>query len=186
MWLTNNLQVPLTTLQAMPKTIKYGYINSKFGKMLLGLTTITKGAKSCNAICLLYFVQKSDIESLKEVQRRWPNVELVLDAVAIEKCMETLYSDNDAVIDVAVRGTDLQLAVWNELVKLKVGSTITYSELAQLVDRPRAVRAVASAVAKNEVSILIPCHRIVSKSGAVKYGWGAKLKSDLLEYEANT
>lgn len=188
MWITNNLRVSLLPLQAKPKTIKYGYMDSKFGRILLGLTTVTKGAKKNDAICLLYFVQKGETESLKQVQQRWPNVELILDAVAIEKCIETISCDKEnlAIVDIAVIGTDLQLAVWNELVKMKPGSTITYSELAQLVDRPKAVRAVASAVARNEVSILIPCHRIVSKSGAIKYAWGAKLKSELLEHEANT
>ncbi|KAL7730809.1 hypothetical protein ACLKA6_003577 [Drosophila palustris] len=156
--------------------------------MLLGLTTITKGNKSCDAVCILYFVQKGNDEALEKVRQHWPKVELVLDAGVIEKCMATLCVDkeNPAAIDVAVMGTDLQLSVWSELIKLKSGNTITYSELAQLVDRPRAVRAVASAVGKNEVSILIPCHRIVSKSGAIKYGWGPQLKSELLEFEANT
>ncbi|XP_060650980.1 bifunctional transcriptional activator/DNA repair enzyme Ada [Drosophila nasuta] len=186
MWLTNNLQVSLTHLKATPKIIKYGFMDSKFGQLLLGLTTIAKGAKSCNAICVLYFIQENEIATLKEVQQRWPNVEFMEDAESIDQVIEILSIDkeNTAAIDVAVVGTDLQFAVWNELIKLKAGKTLTYSELAELVQRPKAVRAVANAVAKNEVSILIPCHRIVSKSGAVKYHWGAKLKSDLLAYEA--
>ncbi|KAH8393819.1 hypothetical protein KR215_000648, partial [Drosophila sulfurigaster] len=183
MWITNNLS--LTHLKTTPKIIKYGFMDSKFGRMLLGLTTIAKGGKSCNAICVLYFTQENEIATLKEVQQRWPNVEFVEDAEAIDQVIEILSIDkeNTAAIDVAVVGTDLQFAVWNELIKLKAGKTLTYSELAELVERPKAVRAVANAVAKNEVSILIPCHRIVSKSGDVKYHWGAKLKSDLLAYE---
>ncbi|KAH8310528.1 hypothetical protein KR044_001808, partial [Drosophila immigrans] len=186
MWIANNLQVSLTHLKTTPKSIKYGFMDSKFGRMLLGLTTIVKGAKSCDAICVLYFIQKNQIETLKEVQQRWPKVDFVENAAAVGQMIETLSNnkENAAAVEVAVVGTDLQFAVWSELIKLHSGQTLTYSQLAELAERPRAVRAVASAVAKNEVSILIPCHRIVSKTGAVKYHWGAKLKSDLLAYEA--
>ncbi|EDW67052.1 methylated-DNA--protein-cysteine methyltransferase, inducible [Drosophila virilis] len=188
MWISENLRVSLTPLQEVPANIKYGFIDTKFGRILLGLTPIEKDGKTCDAICLLYFVLKEDNKSLEEVRRRWPQVELVADELAIQKHSKRLFYENvstTAAIDVAVLGTDLQLAVWDELVKMKTGSTCTYAELAVLAGRPKAVRAVASAVAKNEVSILIPCHRIISKSGAVKYGWGADLKSVLLEYEAN-
>ncbi|XP_064556521.1 bifunctional transcriptional activator/DNA repair enzyme Ada [Drosophila montana] len=188
MWISESLRVSLTPLQKVPVNIKYGFMGTKFGRILLGLTPIEKAGKTYDAICLLYFVQKDDSKSLEEVRRRWPKVELVPDEVAIQKRSKGLFNENvnTAVIDVAVLGTDLQLAVWGELVKMKAGSTCTYTELAVLAGRPKAVRAVASAVAKNEISILIPCHRIVSKSGAVKYGWGADLKSVLLEHEANT
>lgn len=187
MWISKHLRVSLMPLQRVPAHIKYGFIDTKFGRILLGLTPIEKGGKACDAICLLYFVQKEDNKSLEEARRRWPKVELVPDEVAIQKHSNGLFYENvnTAAIDVAVLGTDLQLAVWGELVKIKTGRTCTYTELAELAGRPKAVRAVASAVAKNEVSIIIPCHRIVSKSGAVKYGWGADLKSVLLEYEAN-
>ncbi|EDV93736.1 methylated-DNA--protein-cysteine methyltransferase, inducible [Drosophila grimshawi] len=188
MWVNQHLRMSLTPLQKIPAIIKYGFINTKFGRILIGLTPIQKAGKSCDAICLLNFVQNDDDESFEEMRQRWPKAELKQDAVAIEMCSKVVFDEkeNAAVIDIAIRGTDLQLSVWNELVKLKSGSTCTYSELAELVDRPKAVRAVASAVARNPVTILIPCHRIVSKNGALKYHWGAELKSALLDYEAFT
>lgn len=182
------MQVFLTKLQKLPEVIRYGFVESKFGRILLGLTIIQKGAKDkCDAICLIYFVVKSDTETLDEVRQRWPNVELVPDAVAIEKCMNILSIDqeNTAIVNIAVPGTDFQLSVWNALINLKSGSRITYAELAEILERPKAVRAVANAVAKNEVAILIPCHRIISKNGQTKYHWGANLKNELLNYEAN-
>lgn len=187
MWLLNNLKVSLTTLQEFPEQIKYGFIDSKFGRILLGTTSIQKRGKVIEAICVLYFVQMDDNKSLEQLHRRWPRVKLVADAEVIEEMRNILFEEkeNTPVVNIALKGTDLQLAVWAELSKMEAGTTCTYSELAELVDRPKAVRAVASAVAKNEVSILIPCHRVVSKSGAVKYGWGAALKSSLLCYEAN-
>lgn len=186
--MSNNLQVSLTKLQKLPAIIRYGFVESKFGRILIGLTLIEKGAKdNYDAICLIYFVVKSDSETLDEARERWPNVELVPDAEAIENCMKILSDDqgNTAIVNVAVSGTDFQLSVWNALIKLRSGSKITYSELAQLLERPNAVRAVANAVAKNEVSILIPCHRIISKNGQTKYHWGTNLKNKLLNYEAS-
>ncbi|TDG42475.1 hypothetical protein AWZ03_011105 [Drosophila navojoa] len=187
MWILNNLMTSLTPLQEFPEQIKYGFIDSKFGRILLGTTPIQKSGKIIDAICVLYFVQMDDKKSLEQLHRRWPKVKLVADAKAIGEIRNILFEEkeNAAVVDIALKGTDLQLAVWAELSKMAAGTTCTYAELADLVDRPKAVRAVASAVAKNEVSILIPCHRVVSKSGAIKYGWGAALKSSLLCYEEN-
>ncbi|XP_017847621.1 bifunctional transcriptional activator/DNA repair enzyme Ada [Drosophila busckii] len=180
-WINPHVRVSIKPLKALPLNIKYGFVATTFGKLLLGLT-------GNDAICLLYFVQNDEKTSLEEVQQRWPKIELIPDASVLAKCSKIFASDKENLptIELAVKGTDLQLAVWNELVKTSCGKTCTYTELAELVGRPKAVRAVASAVAKNEISILIPCHRIVSKSGALKYHWGGELKRELLNYEANT
>lgn len=188
MWISDNLEISLTKMHKLPATIQYGYIESKFGRILLGLTSIEGAKDEGDAICLFYFVVNSDSSTLDEVRRRWPNVDLQPNAVAVEEFSKILCRDqgNSAVINVAVPGTDFQLGVWNALIKLKSGRKITYTELAELLERPNAVRAVANAVAKNEVAILIPCHRIISKSGQLKYHWGAELKQELLTYEANS
>lgn len=188
MWISDDLQISLTKMQKLPSIIRYGYIESKFGRILLGLTSIKCANDECDAVCLIYFVVNNDSSALDEVRRRWPNVELQADAVAVEKFSKILCGNqgNNAVINVAVPGTDFQLDVWNALINLKSGRKITYAELAELLERPTAVRAVANAVAKNEVAILIPCHRIISKNGQSKYHWGAELKQELLTYETNT
>jgi O-6-methylguanine DNA methyltransferase len=81
-------------------------------------------------------------------------------------------------------GTDFQKKVWNCLCKIPSGKTLTYSELAIAVGKPKALRAVANACAANKIAILIPCHRIVPKSGGVGgYRWGAEVKRSLLELE---
>ena len=59
------------------------------------------------------------------------------------------------------KGTPFQQAVWAELLKIEKGKTVTYKELAQRIGKPKAVRAVASAVAKNRLLIIVPCHRVV-------------------------
>ena len=83
-------------------------------------------------------------------------------------------------------GTELQKKVWNKLLKLKKGEIVKYSELAKMVGNPRAVRAVASAVAKNQIPILVPCHLVVRKNGDYgNYRWGKDLKTKILATEKN-
>lgn len=85
---------------------------------------------------------------------------------------------------VKLQGTEFQVKVWLELVKIPRGSTVTYSDLAKKMRKPTAFRAVASAVAKNPVSYWIPCHRVVGKgTSQMKYHWGAETKRALLTQE---
>lgn len=88
------------------------------------------------------------------------------------------------IIPVAVVGTPFQQAVWRELATVSRGEMKSYSELAARVGHPAAVRAVASAVARNRIAPLIPCHRIIKASGeAGLYRWGAETKLILLRLE---
>lgn len=81
-------------------------------------------------------------------------------------------------------GTDFQRRVWNELIKVPYGTTISYSQLAQNVGNKKAVRAVANAVAANNLAVIIPCHRIIGKDGSLTgYKWGIERKKRLLEHE---
>lgn len=81
--------------------------------------------------------------------------------------------------------TDFQFKVYNHLISIPSGKTATYSAVAAAIGQPTATRAVASAIAKNPIAILIPCHRIVPASGGTgKYFWGADRKRRLLDYES--
>lgn len=81
-------------------------------------------------------------------------------------------------------GTLLQNQVWQELQKTPYGKTISYKNLASMTDKPRAIRAVASAVGKNPISIIIPCHRIIASDGSLGgYGSGIDHKVFLLNLE---
>ena len=82
-------------------------------------------------------------------------------------------------------GTPLQQQVWQALQAIPVGSTLTYTDLAVRVGRPQAVRAVASACAANRLAVVIPCHRVVGRSGSLTgYRWGLDRKRLLLDMEA--
>ena len=81
-------------------------------------------------------------------------------------------------------GTDFQKIVWNELLKIPYGKTISYGDLAQRIGMPNAVRAVANANAVNAISIIAPCHRVIGSDGSLTgYGGGLERKRILLELE---
>lgn len=80
--------------------------------------------------------------------------------------------------------TPLTIKVWEELLSIPLGTTISYSELAQKCGKPNAVRAVASAVGKNPFAPFVPCHRVIAKSGGIGgYAYGTKLKKKILAWE---
>lgn len=97
--------------------------------------------------------------------------------------------------DLQLQGTPLQMRVWRELFNILPDELVTYSELAARCGHPRAVRAVATAVGKNPISLIIPCHRVVRKAGSGRnttgvaawelgnYRWGSELKKRILEWE---
>jgi AraC family transcriptional regulator of adaptative response/methylated-DNA-[protein]-cysteine methyltransferase len=83
-----------------------------------------------------------------------------------------------------VRATAFQARVWGALTRVAPGSTTTYGDLAAALGDPRATRAVARACATNPVALLIPCHRVIAKSGDMRgYRWGIERKSRLLDIE---
>lgn len=90
-------------------------------------------------------------------------------------------------LKLAPKGTAWQQRVWQELQTIPAGQTISYTELAQRSGKPTAVRAAASACGRNPISLFIPCHRVISKSGKLGgYHWGLDVKKQLLTLEKNT
>lgn len=82
-------------------------------------------------------------------------------------------------------GTDFQLSVWNALLQIPYGKTLTYSALAARLGMSHSVRAVANAVAANPISIFIPCHRVVAAKNLGGYAGGSEMKKILLDLEHN-
>jgi O-6-methylguanine DNA methyltransferase len=97
---------------------------------------------------------------------------------------ELLADDSVKRLAHVLKGTDLQRAVWQSLVHIRPGQTISYQDLAQIVGKPRAWRAVASAVAANPIAYLVPCHRVIRSNGTLGgYRWGLIKKDALLKAE---
>ena len=94
--------------------------------------------------------------------------------------------DSHGAVPVLVDGTPFTLAVLDAIRGVRVGERCTYVELATVAGRPRAVRAVASVMARNRVPLLLPCHRVVPSAGGTgRYGWGDAVKVALLDAEAS-
>ncbi len=88
-------------------------------------------------------------------------------------------------IPLAFIGTDFQKAVWNELLNIPYGTTISYAKLSQRLNNPKAIRAVAAANGANPISIFVPCHRVIGSNHKLTgYGGGLAAKKILLELEA--
>ncbi|MDA3909544.1 MAG: methylated-DNA--[protein]-cysteine S-methyltransferase, partial [Sulfurimonas sp.] len=84
-----------------------------------------------------------------------------------------------------VKGTNLQVNVWKALLNLPNGVVATYQDIANYLDKPKATRAVATAIGKNHIGYLIPCHRVIAKSGAMSgYRWGIERKKILIACES--
>jgi len=89
-------------------------------------------------------------------------------------------------VKLAPRGSNFQEEVWNELRRIPTGKTLTYAELAAKIGRPKAIRAVGAANARNPISIIVPCHRVVGSNGALTgYAGGLERKEWLLRHEAS-
>lgn len=105
-------------------------------------------------------------------------------SITFEESQNPLVYNDFPVRQLHLVGTPFQIRVWEELLRLSAGECITYGQLAHRIGKPRAVRAVASAVARNKIAVLVPCHRIVPATGGVgKYRWGTERKRLLLESE---
>ena len=156
--------------------IRYGWFDSPFGEMLaLG---------SRRGLCGLAFAaEMGRQETLADMTRRWPRAEYREEPEAVAGWVKAAFGGGEARL--LLSGTPFQIKVWEALLALPGGKIATYSEIAEAVGRPRATRAVGTAVGRNPVSWLIPCHRVLRKSGGLGgYYWGLPTKRAMLAWES--
>lgn len=119
-----------------------------------------------------------------QLKRRWPKARLQSDPRAVERALKPFWRGRGRA-QVWVPGSAFQLQVWRALVRVEAGQKLSYSKLAEAAGL-KGARAVGSAVAKNPVALLIPCHRVIQASGAIgDYHWGRERKRALLAWEQN-
>lgn len=95
-----------------------------------------------------------------------------------------IFSASEHSFQLVVQGTDFQIKALKALLSIPRGKVVTYKELANLIGHPKAIRAAGSACARNEISYLIPCHRVIASSGKVhRYRWGEERKKAILDFE---
>ena len=113
----------------------------------------------------------------------WNQSAFTEDSTHADKLIDSIFKKNYKP-DLIVTGTDFQIKVWNELVSMPSGTSTSYKTLAVQLGGKNYTRAAASAIARNNISYLIPCHRVIRKSGnSNKYRWGKSVKRKLLEWE---
>jgi AraC family transcriptional regulator of adaptative response/methylated-DNA-[protein]-cysteine methyltransferase len=162
-------------------TIFWGWFDSPFGPALVMGTD--KG------ICGLGFAAEMGADpAMQDLLRRWPKAQFVEDPARLRPWVLAAFGAKTAEPRAAplyLIGAPFQIKVWEALLQIPTGHVTTYSEIAQSIGNPRAVRAVGTAVGRNPVSWLIPCHRALRKSGGLGgYHWGVPVKRALLAYES--
>jgi AraC family transcriptional regulator of adaptative response/methylated-DNA-[protein]-cysteine methyltransferase len=162
-------------------TISYATSESALGRVLV--------ARSVSGVCAI-LIGADDNESVTDLAARFPEAKLVVDEGVVQDDLAkvTRFVDKpteglDLPLD--LRGTPFQRRVWEALRTIPVGTTVTYSELANSIGAPNAVRAVAGACAANPVALAVPCHRVVGRDGDLTgYYWGVERKRVLIKKEA--
>jgi AraC family transcriptional regulator of adaptative response/methylated-DNA-[protein]-cysteine methyltransferase len=140
-------------------TISYGWFDSPFGDMLALATE--------RGICALAFASETGRDAAEvDLFSRWPKASFRVAPSAMRPWVEAaLGASGEAKL--LLSGTPLQLKVWEALLNIPSGYVTTYSDIARKINQPKAMRAVGTAVGRNPVSWLIPCHRALRKSGAL-------------------
>ena len=164
--------------QGKDLTIYHSFLETIFGPACVASTD--KG------ICYLAFVDMKT--AYKELIELFPQATFIDQAQPIhEQAVSFLQHPSNALnpLHLHIKGTDFQLKVWDALLKIPLGDLTTYGNISQLIDNPKANRAVGTAVGSNPVSFIIPCHRVIRSSGELGgYHWGLDIKMAMIGWEA--
>ena len=162
--------------------IRYGLGPTPFGTALIASTS--------RGICHLSFVDSTradrTIETLREA---WSTATLVADDVGSAKLLARVFEPPDdgrgQGLSLWVSGSNFQIQVWRAMLRLPFGGLVSYRQLAESIGRPNAARAVGTAVARNRIAYLIPCHRVLRGNGECgDYHWGSTRKAAINGWEA--
>jgi AraC family transcriptional regulator, regulatory protein of adaptative response / methylated-DNA-[protein]-cysteine methyltransferase len=170
--------------------LMYGFHSSPFGEAVIvaskrGVTglgwvsTAEDGGKTIGG----------RLEALADMERRWPNAQFVLDQQTTFPHAARIFDPEawtaDRPLKVVMIGTDFEIRVWETLLRIPVGRATTYGDIADKIGKSGAARAVGMAVGRNPISFVVPCHRVIGKSGALTgYHWGLTRKRAILGWEA--
>ena len=148
----------------------YAFYQSPFGLLKIGIAD--------EKVILVGIVSKQDEQ----------NQPTALSAEVYRQLQEYFASKRTVfTVPYALNGTNFQQAVWEQIAKIPYGQTVTYKDIAQAIDKPRAFQATGRAVGANPLAILIPCHRVVGSNGELTgYAFGLEMKKALLNLECQT
>ena len=163
-------------------TLRYGFHPSPFGLALV--------MASPRGLTGLAFADPGEeAKALADMQGRWPRAQYIEDAAATAAYASRIFDPAtwraDRPLRVVMIGSDFELRVWETLLSVPFGRATTYSDIASRIGRPSAARAVGTAVGRNPISFVVPCHRVLGKGGSLcGYHWGLTRKRAILGWEA--
>ncbi len=163
-------------------TLTYGFHASPFGDALVIATD--------RGLAGLAFADLNEkARALDDMRRRWPRAQFGEDAARTEGIARRIFDPDrwreDRPLRIVMIGTDFEVRVWETLLKIPMGRVTTYSDIATKLHAPKAARAVGAAVGKNPMAFVVPCHRVIGKSGDLTgYHWGLTRKRAMLGWEA--
>jgi AraC family transcriptional regulator, regulatory protein of adaptative response / methylated-DNA-[protein]-cysteine methyltransferase len=176
--------------------LRYGFHQSPFGEALAVMTD--------RGLAGLGWVDDKDgagtaggtgkpaggrVGAFADMQRRWPKAQLVEDTTFAAQTVERIFQSSgwslESPLKVVLLGSDFEVRVWSALLKIPMGCATTYGDVANHIGKPSAARAVGAAVGRNPISFVVPCHRVLGKTGALTgYHWGLTRKQAILGWEA--
>lgn len=163
-------------------TLSYGFHPSPFGMALAVMTD--------HGLAGMGFVEEDDrAAALSDMKRRWPRARFIENQALTEPAVARAFSPDlwqkDHPLRIVMIGSDFEIRVWQALLTIPFGRLTTYGDLAEHIGQPRAARAVGAAVGRNPISFVVPCHRVIGKSGTLTgYHWGLSRKQAILGWEA--
>ncbi len=167
----------------MGLVLTYGVFDSPFGKYLLGAIN--------NKIAVLHFL--ADTKTPEQLAATaWPEATLNQDPASLQPMANQIFPAVGGValgspkpLTMLMRGSAFQLKVWSALLKIPEGRLVSYDQIADAIGQPTASRAVGTAIGSNPIGYLIPCHRVIKKTGLFGgYRWGTDRKQAMLGWEA--
>lgn len=167
--------------------LTYGLFDSPFGAYVLGVIN--------GKIALLQFIAGNVPDALNQpetlIAATWPEARLVRDPMAIKHIADQVFPVHSAATrpqhrqPLLLRGSAFQLKVWEALLRIPEGRLVSYDQIAEAIGQPTASRAVGTAIGSNPIGYLIPCHRVIKKTGLFGgYRWGTGRKQAMLGWEA--
>jgi AraC family transcriptional regulator of adaptative response/methylated-DNA-[protein]-cysteine methyltransferase len=156
--------------------ITYGYGVTPFGVALIAFTK--------RGVSYLGFVDNNKEAVFSRFKEIWEKATFIEDDKKAQDFLDNIFIEKKK-FDLYVKGTNFQINIWKALLNIPNGTITTYQDIANTINKPKAVRAVASAIGSNHIGYLVPCHRVLAKSGAMSgYRWGIERKKILIAYEA--
>ncbi len=159
--------------------IRFGNALTPFGNSLIAWTQ--------RGICHLEFVETDALEeAVVCLQKEWPTATYVRDQQRALELATTIFNVDPLgqPLHLILRGTNFQIKVWEALISVAPGEIVSYSQLATMIGLPKARRSVGTAIGKNNIALLIPCHRVIRETGEIgSYRWGPSRKAALLARE---